>query len=240
MPPVPTESPGSTPSAAAVIESLGERYGAWWIDALGEHNHVGGAETTAWLFERAALAPGALMLDTGAFVGAAARFAASHGVRAVAVDVNADFLNAGRTLPYGRDVGWVEAASERLPFAAGTFASVWALDTAMPPRELSRVAAGEATLCLCAEAPVDSRGGAEAFFDEWAEHGWRLTAHRALSLEATATWRRAEADLVWRRPHYEQRYGKRSYVAQLDLLTSMVQTYERGEVGHGLYVFERG
>ena len=99
--------------------------------------------------------------------------------------------------------------------------------------------AHEILVTLFQQAPVDSRGGAEAFQDEWAEYGWELTAHKPLSLEATNAWRRAEGELVWRRPHYEERYGKRSYLAQLDLLTHMVQTYERGEVGHGLYVFRR-
>lgn len=229
-----------TGRGAFTLEELGERYGAWWIDALGEHNHVGGAEATAWLFERAELRAGDTMLDCGAFVGAAARYCASRGVRAHATDINEEFLAAGRALAGGELVRWITAATERLPFRTGTFASVWCLDTAMPPREVSRVAGVRATLCLCAEAPNDARGGAEAFFDEWATFGWSLAAHRPMSLEATQTWRKAEAELVWRRPHYEERYGRRGYLAQLDLLTSMVQAYERGEMGHGLYVFRRG
>jgi SAM-dependent methyltransferase len=222
-----------------VLDRLGERYGAWWIDLLGEHNHVGGAEATRWLLDRSRLRPGSRMLDTGAFLGAAARMAAAEGVRAFATDVNEEFLAAGRSLPHGERVRWLAAASERLPFRGDTFDSVWALDTASPPRELSRVAATTATLCLCCEAPVDSRGGAEAFFEEWGEYGWSLAAHRQMTLEATAAWRRAEAEMVWRRRHFEERYGKRGYQGQLDLLASMVQTYERGEVGHGLYVFRR-
>lgn len=227
---------------AYTLEQLGDRYGAWWIDALGEHNHIGGLDSTRWLLERAALSPGDRMLDTGAFVGAAARFAAGciPGLRVVATDLNDEFLATGRGLPNGCEVQWVVAASERLPFPSGAFQSVWALDTAMPPRELSRVAAAAATLCLCCEAPNDSRGGAEAFFEEWEEYGWRLTAHRSLSLEATNTWRKAEADVVWRHSYYEERYGKRAYSAQLDVLTSLVQMYERGQAGHGLYVFTRG
>jgi len=228
-----------TGRGAFTLAELGDRYGAWWIDALGEHNHVGGVESTSWLFERSGLTGGSRMLDCGAFVGAAARFTAERGVRAVAGDLNAKFLAAGRAMEHGSDVRWVECATERLPFANGTFDSVWALDTAMPPRELSRVAGPRATLCLCCESPEDSRGGATAFEDEWAEHGWRLAAHKPLGLEATNTWRLAEAELVWRRPYYEERYGKRGYLAQLDLLTTMVQAYERGEMGHGLYVFRR-
>lgn len=224
---------------ALTLDELGDRYGAWWIDALGEHNHVGGAETTAWLFARSNLQPGGRMLDCGAFVGAAARFAATRGIEAFATDMNGEFLSAGRALPGGDSVRWVECATERLPFAGATFNSVWALDTSMPPRELSRVAAPGATLCLCCEAPNDSRGGAEAFFDDWAEWGWTLLAHKPLSLEATAAWRKAEADLVWRKPYYEERYGKRGYLAQLDLLASLVRSYERGEMGHGLYVFRK-
>jgi hypothetical protein len=222
------------------LDELGDRYGAWWIDALGEHNHVGGIEATRWLFERSGLAPGMRMLDCGAFVGAAARFAASKGIEAIAADMNSEFLATGRALESGAAVRWVECATERLPFATGTFDSVWALDTSMPPRELSRVTAATSTLCLCCEAPNDSRGGAEAFVDEWSEYGWTLSAHKPLGLEATNTWRKIEGDLVWRRHYYEERYGKRGYLAQLDLLTTLVQSYERGEMSHGLYVFKRG
>ncbi|MCA9829732.1 MAG: methyltransferase domain-containing protein [Dehalococcoidia bacterium] len=227
---------------AYTLEQLGERYGAWWIDALGEHNHIGGLDSTRWLLDRAGLRPGDRMLDSGAFVGAAARHAATSipGLRVVATDMNPEFLQAGREMEGGHAVDWVTAATERLPFASASFQSVWALDTAMPPRELARVAAPRATLCLCCEAPNDNRGGAEAFFEEWEEYGWRLSAHRALSLEATNTWRKAEADVVWRHTFYEERYGKRGYGGQLDLLTSLVQMYERGEAGHGLYVFSRG
>ena len=38
---------------AYTLEQLGERYGAWWIDALGEHNHIGGLDSTRWLLDRA-------------------------------------------------------------------------------------------------------------------------------------------------------------------------------------------
>jgi len=55
--------------------TLADAYPAWWVDLLGEHNHVGGAEATQWLLERARLAAGEAMLDAGAFVGAAARAA---------------------------------------------------------------------------------------------------------------------------------------------------------------------
>jgi hypothetical protein len=60
-----------------------------------------------------------------------------------------------------------------------------------------------------------------------------------MSSEATQTWRAAEAELVRRRPYWEERYGKRDYLAQLDLVARLVHSYERGEMGHGLFVFER-
>ncbi|MCC6386014.1 MAG: class I SAM-dependent methyltransferase [Dehalococcoidia bacterium] len=201
---------------------------------------MGGAEATQWLLERARLAPGAAMLDAGAFVGAAARAAAARGARAVALDVVPDFLAAGRALEGGRAVDWVTADARRLPFADGTFASVWCLESSIFPRELSRVArATGATLCLGCEAPADGRGGLEAFLEEWAEYGWRLASHRPLSLEALATWRRCEAELVARRPHFEARYGTRGYLRQLDHLASLVAMYERGSAGHALMVLER-
>ena len=228
-------------TTAPALESLAADYAAWWIDFLGEHNHVGGEDATRWLLERARLAAGDLMLDAGAFVGAAARLARERtGCVAVAADINPDFLAAGRELPGGRDVRWVAATTSRLPFHDGTFGSVWCLDSYIAPRELSRVAGTRATLCLCCEAPVDSRGGAEAFVDEWAEWGWQLSAHRQISSEATQTWRHAEAELAGKRHVYEERYGKRAYLAQLDMLANMVYAYERGEMGHGLYVFARG
>ncbi len=224
----------------APLEALIADYPAWWIDFLGEHNHVGGSDTTAWLMERAQLEAGVRMLDCGAFVGAAARTAVRrYGVEAFANDINTDFLRAGRAMADGASVHWFTADTRRLPFRDGTFASVWCLDSDTPPRELSRVAAARATLCLCSEVPVDGRGGVEAFIEEWAASGWSLTAHRQLSNDATQLWRRVEAELVRRRPHFEERYSKRGYLAQLDLIASMVRAYETGEQGHGLFVFAR-
>ena len=223
------------------FEALTGEYAVWWIDFLGEHTHVGGADSTGWLLERSKLRPGEAMLDAGCFIGSAARLAAARlAVRAFASDVNTDFLRAGRASSGGAAVSWAAAANQRLPFASGAFQSVWALDSPLAPRELSRVAAAEATLCLCCEVPTDNRGGLESFLDEWAEYGWNLAAHKPLSLEATQAWRRAEAELVRRRPHFEGRYGSRGYLAQLDLMARMVMSYERGEQGHGLFVLARG
>jgi SAM-dependent methyltransferase len=223
------------------LSRLADDYHAWWIDMLGEHNHIGGESATRWLLERAELGPGKEMLDCGAFVGAAGRLAAQDtGCVAFATDLNHDFLAAGRELESGRSVTWVAADTARLPFRDGSFESVWAMDTYISVRELSRVAkpAG-ATLCLDCDVPVDGRGGVEAFIDEWAEHGWSLAAHKEISNDATVTWRNAEAEMVRRRPHFEERYGTRPYLGQLDMLMNMVASYERHEQGHGLFVFRR-
>ena len=68
------------PTLPDALSRLADDYAAWWIDLLGEHNHIGGPEATRWLLERAELAPGKIMLDAGAFVGAAARMAADRTV----------------------------------------------------------------------------------------------------------------------------------------------------------------
>lgn len=226
--------------AHPVLQHLADEYTAWWIDLLGEHNHVGGLETTRWLLQRAGLAPGSRMLDAGAFVGAAARLAAREtGCRAIATDVNRDFLRAGRSLPGGDAVQWLVADNRRLPFRDGTIDSVWALDTEVAFHEFTRIVAPGATLCLCCEAPSDARGGLDAFIEDWERVGWQLVAHRPMSAEAAHTWRTAEAELVRRRPFFEQRYGTRTYLAQLDMVAYLVQAYERGELGHALFVFRR-
>ncbi len=224
-----------------VFDALVEDYPAWWIDFLGEHNHVGGIETTRWLLERSRLKPGDPMLDCGAFVGASARFAHEEaGARPVAIDLNADFLRAGRSMPGGDAVAWAAASTHRLPFRDRTFRSVWCLDAYVAPTEMTRVAAAHAaTVCLCGEVPVDGRGGVEAFMDEWRDLGWQVAAHKPLTLEALQAWRNAEAFMVSRRSKYEQRYGTRGYLAQLDLLGELVRSYERGEMGHALFVFAR-
>lgn len=223
------------------FDALVAEYPAWWIDFLGEHNHVGGVDATRWLLQRSGLASGAGMLDCGAFVGAAARLAACEsGAAAVAADLNADFLAAGRSMPGGEAVAWVAASTSKLPFRDGAFASVWSLDSMIAPREMTRVAAPVATICLCCEVPTDGRGGVEAFIEEWTALGWEMRAHRPMSLDALQTWRNAEAAMVARRSHYEARYGKRGYLGQLDLLAMLVQSYERSEQGHGLFIFGRG
>jgi SAM-dependent methyltransferase len=225
---------------ASVYDDLVEAYPAWWVDLLGEHNHVGGLESTKWLFARSKLQPGDRALDAGAFVGGTARFLASEGIRAVAVDLGIDFLVAGHKMEGGDRVDWVEGATQRLPFPAETFRSAWCMDSYIAPRELSRVLVPGGTICLCCEVPVDSRGGVEAFIDEWSDLGFELSGHKQLSLEATQAWRSAETELVRRRPHFQDRYGQRGYIAQLDMVTDLVQAYERGELGHGLFVFTKG
>lgn len=222
------------------FDELVEQYPAWWIDALGEHNHIGGADTTSWLLERSRLSPGEWMLDAGAFVGAAARMAAKEkGASGVALDIGRDFLAAGRSMDHGELVEWVVGSSNRLPFGDGTFASTWCLDSYIAPKEFTRVTRAGGTLCLCCEVPTDARGGVEAFIDEWTELGWTLAAHRQMSIEATHAWRMAEMELVRQRPHFQQRYGERGYLAQLDILADLVRSYELGQQGHGLFVFAR-
>lgn len=222
------------------LEALSDDYAAWWIDLLGEHNHIGGLEATKWLLQRAALGPEDRVLDAGAFVGGAARLIASRtGATVVATDVNPDFLATGSKMTNGELVTWAAGSTHKLPFADGTFTSAWCLDSYIAIKELSRVTAKPATLCLCSEVPVDSRGGVESFIDEWREFGWEMRAHRQMSSDATQAWRLAEGEMVRRRPHFEARYGKRGYIGQLDMLASMVRAYEVGEQGHGLFVFAR-
>jgi len=222
-----------------VLDDLSEEYPAWWVDLLGEHNHVGGIEATRWLLDRARLGPGRRMLDCGAFVGASARLAAAEGADAVALDLVPDFLAAGRKMECGERVTWVAGDTRRLPFRDATFDSVWSLDSTLHLAEMTRVARPGATLCLCAEVPADGRGGFEAVIDEWAASGWDLTSHKSMTLEAVQAWREAEAKLASRRQYFEPRYGNRGYLAQLDLLADMVVMYERGGVGHGLFVFTK-
>ena len=231
---------GGSYHGSVKFEELAESYATWWIDFLGEHNHVGGIDATRWLLERARLASEERMLDAGGFVGAAGRLAAERtGARVVVSDANADFVRGGATMAGGDAIEWVVATNERLPFPAGAFRSVWCLDSAITPREFTRVAAIGATLCLGTESPTDGRGGLDAFLEEWETLGWALRAHKQMSSEATQTWRAAEAELVRRRPRWEERYGKRAYLAQLDLVATLVRAYEPGEMGHGLFVFER-
>jgi SAM-dependent methyltransferase len=222
------------------LEALSDEYAAWWIDLLGEHNHIGGVEATKWLLDRAHITAEDRVLDAGAFVGGAARMIARRTeATVVATDVNADFLVTGSKMSGGELVKWVAGSTHKLPFADGSFTSAWCLDSYIAPRELSRVTAAAATLCLCCEVPEDSRGGVESFIEEWGEFGWEMSAHRQLSSDATQTWRMAEGEMVRRRPHFEARYGKRGYIDQLDMLASMVRAYEVGEQGHGLFVFSR-
>lgn len=224
-----------------IFEDLVAHYPAWWIDFLGEHNHIGGEESTRWLLERAAITEQSHVLDAGAFVGSVARMVACEtGARVAATDMAPPFLAAGRRMPGGDRVDWVAALTQRLPFPDGQFDSVWCLDSYIAVRELSRVAAPRATLCLCVEVPDDERGGHEAFLGEWTPYGWELAGHKSLWLEATNAWRTAEAALVRQRPHYEERYGTRGYLSQLDLLAGMVRGYELREQGHALFVFRRG
>ena len=223
------------------FDRLVEERPAWWIDVLGEHNHIGGVESTEWLLERCPLNENDWLLDAGAFVGATARLASARsGVRAVAADITVDFVQAGRRIEQGEEVRWAAAVTQKLPFRDAAFGSVWCLDSYLAPKEISRVAAEVASLVLCCEVPIDGRGGMEAFCDEWAEFGWRLAAHKEISNDATVTWRKAEADLVRRRSHFQERYGERGYQFHLDILADLVMTYERREQGHGLFVFTRG
>jgi hypothetical protein len=223
-----------------VWDELVEAYAAWWIDILGEHNHIGGLDSTQWLWQRSGLNTGDRALDVGAFVGGTARFLASNAVGAVALDVGRDFMAAGSKLEGGAAVSWVEGIAQKLPFKTGAFRAVFCMDSYIAPVEFARVTAGGGAVCLCCEVPVDSRGGLDAFIDEWAGLGFELASHKQLSLEATQQWRSAEAELVRRRPYFQGRYGERPYIAQLDIVGDLVRVYERGEMGHGLFVFRKG
>jgi hypothetical protein len=66
-----------------------------------------------------------------------------------------------------------------------------------------------------------------------------MVAHKQLSYEALHLWRQAEGQIVARRSYYEPRYGRRAYLAHLDMLSELVRSYERNEQGHGLFVFKR-
>jgi len=112
------------------------------------------------------------------------------------------------------------------------------LDSDISLGELSRITTSDATLCLCCEVPVDGRGGVEAFIDEVEYHGWKMAAHRQMSIEATNTWRAAEADLVRRRPYFEARYGTRPTLPSSTCLATSSRL-RASRTGHGLFVFER-
>ncbi|MGK2966332.1 MAG: class I SAM-dependent methyltransferase [Tepidiformaceae bacterium] len=224
----------------SAFDQLVEEFPAWWIDFLGEHNHVGGIEATRWLASRANLKPGDRILDCGAFVGGAARYLAEHyNVHPVANDINPEFLQAGLKMSNGPAVEWLLASTHRLPFRDGSFASVWSLDSYIAPSEMSRVAAPTSTICICSEVPTDNRGGLESVIQEWEEYGFYLAAHKPMTVDATHQWRQAESQLVQRRPYFESRYGPRGYLMQLDLLSSMVRSYEIHEQGHALLVLTR-
>ena len=75
---------------------------------------------------------------------------------------------------------------------------------------------------------------------EYTPFGWSLFAHRLMNSDATQLWRKAEAEFVRRRTHFQPRYGQREYLSQLDMLNTMLRSYEIGEMGHGLFVFTRG
>ncbi len=226
---------------AADLSQLGKTYGAWWIDFLGEHCHVGGLDATQWLLENSQPRAGARVLDAGAFVGASARLLARDaGTVSFASDVGRDFLSVGRDSPGGGSVSWVVATSDRLPFPDGHFSSIWCLDAMAVPQEFSRVAAPTGKICLCTEMPEDVRGGAEGFLEEWRKFGWRLAAHKSVTADAVQLWRAVEAGLVHRRTHYEPRYGSRSYLHQLDQVAELVRSYTAHENGHALIVLARG
>lgn len=225
----------------SVFDELVADYPAWWIDALGEHNHIGGIISTKWLLDRAGLEPGQRMADLGAFVGAAARYAATRtGVDAIATDISPEFLRAGSTMPGGDAARWVAADTARLPFPDATFDSVWCLDSMIDAREMSRVAKQQASLCLCSEIPAQPRDGIQAYADWWAGFGWTLQHHRDLTADAIQLWRSTETDLIRRRSHYLARYGDRGYRAHLDMLGDLVHSYDTHRQAHGLFIFRRG
>lgn len=224
----------------SVFDRLVEAYPAWWIDALGEFNHIGGEESTRWLMDRAGLVPGARVLDAGCFVGATARLVAEEtGAAVTATDIGQDFIDAGREMAGGQGVDWLVADTRRLPFADGSFASTWCMDSHVAMGELTRVTAENGTICLCAVAPLDATGALWTFREQWEDAGWRIVEQKLLSTQATQVWRGAEMDLVGQRAHFQERYGARGYMAQLDIVAELVRAYEYREMGHGLFVLRR-
>lgn len=223
-----------------VFDELIADYPAWWIDALGEHNHVGGAASTKWLLDRSGLEQGQRMIDLGAFVGATARYAATRtGAAAVATDLSAEFLRAGASMPGGERVQWLAADTGRLPFADATFDSLWCLDSSVDAREMSRVAKPNATICLCSEIPAEPAGGIRVYAEWWQSSGWTVEEHRDITADAVQTWRKTEADLIRRRQHFMARYGDRGYREHLDMLADLIHTYDTRRQSHGLFILRR-
>jgi cyclopropane fatty-acyl-phospholipid synthase-like methyltransferase len=65
----------------------------WWVEAFGEHNHIGGATATRWFLDPLELGRNDTVLDVGCFLGAALRLAARrYRCHGLGVDSNETFI----------------------------------------------------------------------------------------------------------------------------------------------------
>jgi sarcosine/dimethylglycine N-methyltransferase len=156
--------PISAPQVLAALERQGKLGGRLTPDDLGEldHDHYGGRAAVEALARRAAIGPGARVLDVCAGLGGPARFlAARYAARVVALD-----LHAGRcagTARLTRLVGLdgfvrpLRADAQALPFRAGRFAAVISQEGLLHVPDKRRV------LAECAR--VLAPGGRIAFTD---------------------------------------------------------------------------
>jgi SAM-dependent methyltransferase len=69
----------------------------WWIDAFGEHGHIGQVTATRWFLDPLELGPNDIILDVGCFVGAALRLAARrYRCEGIGIDPEPRFLEVAR------------------------------------------------------------------------------------------------------------------------------------------------
>jgi SAM-dependent methyltransferase len=148
--------------------------GLWWVEAFGDHNHIGGAAATRWFLDPLELGPNDVVLDLGCFTGASLRLAARrYRCQGVGIDPDERFLEIARARAEK------EGLSGQLRFQRGTAADtglpesathvVLSFEAPFDAAEAWRVLKAQGRFCIA--GPVE--GGEERFSAEMLTHGFR-------------------------------------------------------------------
>ncbi|HKD98713.1 MAG TPA: class I SAM-dependent methyltransferase [Micromonosporaceae bacterium] len=145
----------------------------WQVDGGGSvayQRYLVPMVTAKWavvLVDRVGLRPGERILDVACGTGAVTRVAAERvgtAGRVAALDINAEMLAVGRSLPpvAGAPIEWHEGSASDLPFPAGTFDAVvcqlglqFFPDRPAALREMRRVVAATGRVALSVYGPID-------------------------------------------------------------------------------------
>lgn len=202
----------------------------WWIDAFGDHSHIGVAAATRWFLDPLELGPNDIILDVGCFVGGALRLAARrYRCEGIGVDPEPRFLEIARTKAAQEGLSgqlrFQEGVASDTRLAESSVHVVLSLDSPFDAAEAWRVLKANGSFCVATR----SEETIEAFSSRLEEQGFRTER----AVDATQ-----EAIRVLRNIHerFKDEERPQEYLSTVD---ELLQGYQQGKTYYLRWVGRR-